>query len=134
VSVTLVRGTGAHTAALTGQLVLARCQSGCPSIYGAKPQAFDDDGIALAQAFAAYAAVAIANAHLHDTTATLAHHSQTAMDNRAIMEQAKAIVIGERRCTAEEAFGILVKVSQDSNRKLRDVASSLVEKAAGAQP
>ena len=35
-----------------------------------------------------------------------------------------------RRCTAEEAFRILVKVSQDTNRKLRDVATALVDQAA----
>jgi AmiR/NasT family two-component response regulator len=38
--------------------------------------------------------------------------------------------MGERRCTAEEAFGILTKVSQDSNRKLRDVSAALVARAA----
>ncbi|MFC6569832.1 ANTAR domain-containing protein [Actinoplanes utahensis] len=36
---------------------------------------------------------------------------------------------GDRRCTAEDAFAILVKLSQDTNRKLRDVASTLVENA-----
>jgi AmiR/NasT family two-component response regulator len=74
--------------------------------------------------------VALANAHLYDSTATLARHMQTAMESRAVIEQAKGIVMGERRCTAEEAFAVLVKVSQDSNRKLRDVAAALVERAA----
>ncbi|WP_083999403.1 ANTAR domain-containing protein [Actinoplanes utahensis] len=39
------------------------------------------------------------------------------------------IARGDRRCTAEDAFAILVKLSQDTNRKLRDVASTLVENA-----
>jgi AmiR/NasT family two-component response regulator len=55
---------------------------------------------------------------------------QAAMDSRAVIEQAKGIVMAERRCTAEEAFGMLVKVSQDSNRKLRDVAAALVARVA----
>jgi hypothetical protein len=37
---------------------------------------------------------------------------------------------GERRCTSEDAFKILTKVSQESNRKLRDIAQSLVDRAA----
>jgi GAF domain-containing protein len=187
VSVTLVRGTGAHTAAFTGDMALvldewqydqgrgpcldaaqgaavvsvpdtatddrwpdwsARARAagahsslsiglpvqeavvGALNIYGTKPDAFDDDAITLAQTFASYAAVAMANAHLYDTTATLAHHMQTAMESRAVIEQAKGIVMAERRCTADEAFSILVKLSQDTNRKLREVAAALVERAA----
>ena len=186
VSVTLVRNTGAHTAAFTSDLALsldewqydagrgpcldaaeaavvvsvpdtrteerwadwaARAHAagaysslsiglpvqdavvGALNIYGTKPQAFDDDAVTLAQTFAGYAAVAMANAHLYDSTANLAHHMQAAMESRAVIEQAKGIVMGERRCSAEDAFAILVKVSQDSNRKLRDVAANLVDQA-----
>jgi GAF domain-containing protein len=186
VSVTLVRGTGAHTAAFTGDLALsldetqyetgygpcldasaaaatmsvpemasedrwprwaARARdlgvhsslsiglpvqdtvTGALNIYATKPQAFDDDAIVLGQTFAGYAAVALANVHLYDTTATLAQQMQAAMDSRAVIEQAKGIIMGERRCTAEEAFRILTKISQDTNRKLRDVAAALVARA-----
>jgi AmiR/NasT family two-component response regulator len=52
------------------------------------------------------------------------------MANRAVIEQAKGIIMAQRRCTADEAFTILAKVSQDSNRKVRDVAAALVERAA----
>ncbi|MEU4420591.1 GAF and ANTAR domain-containing protein [Actinoplanes sp. NPDC024001] len=102
--------------------------SGALNIYGARPRAFHDDAVALAQTFVRYAAVALANAHLYDTTATLAQHMQAAMESRAVIEQAKGIIMGERRCTADEAFAILTRVSQDSNRKLRDVAAALVER------
>ncbi|MEU1641429.1 GAF and ANTAR domain-containing protein [Micromonospora zamorensis] len=103
---------------------------GALNIYGVKPGAFDDDAVTLAQTFAGYAAVALANAHLYDTTATLAAQMQSAMQSRAVIEQAKGIIMGERRCTPDEAFAVLAKVSQDSNRKLRDVAAALVERAA----
>ncbi|MCG5468485.1 GAF and ANTAR domain-containing protein [Micromonospora sp. LAH09] len=103
---------------------------GALNIYGIEPGAFDDDAVTLAQTFAGYAAVALANAHLYDTTATLAAQMQSAMQSRAVIEQAKGIIMGERRCTPDEAFAVLAKVSQDSNRKLRDVAAALVERAA----
>jgi GAF domain-containing protein len=186
VSVTLVRGKDAHTAAFTGDLAMTldewqyergygpcldaaesgesfsltdmvtetrwpgfagqAVQAGCLSslsialpvqdrvtgglnIYAGKPRAFDDDAISVAHTFAGYAAVALANAHLYDSTATLAHHMQAAMDNRAVIEQAKGILMGERRISSDEAFLILRKYSQDSNRKLRDVAATLVARA-----
>ncbi len=46
-----------------------------------------------------------------------------------MIEQAKGIIMGQRRCSAEDAFAILARVSQDSNRKLREVADSLVDRA-----
>ncbi|MEU0077628.1 GAF and ANTAR domain-containing protein [Micromonospora tulbaghiae] len=104
---------------------------GALNVYALTPHAFDDDDVlTVLQTFAAYAAVALANAHLYDSTATLARQMQEAMANRAVIEQAKGIIMGERRCTPDEAFRILSKVSQDSNRKVRDVARALVDQAA----
>jgi GAF domain-containing protein len=119
---------GAHSSLSIG-LPVQESVTGALNVYATTPNAFNDDTIVLAQTFAGYAAVALANAHLYDTTATLAQHMQAAMDSRAVIEQAKGIIMGERRCTADEAFAILTKVSQDSNRKLRDVAAALVASA-----
>ena len=41
--------------------------------------------------------------------------------------------MGQRRRCAEEAFNLLVQLSQDSNRKLREVAQALVDEADGSQ-
>ncbi|GAA3348427.1 GAF and ANTAR domain-containing protein [Amorphoplanes nipponensis] len=105
--------------------------TGAVNIYGLRPYAFGDDTVQLAQRFAGYASVALANAHLHDSTTNLAQHMQAAMESRAVIEQAKGIIMGERRCTADEAFRILTRISQDSNRKLRDVAAALVARVEG---
>ena len=122
------RQAGAHSSLSIG-LPVQESVAGALNVYSTTPHAFNDDTIALAQTFASYAAVALANAHLYDTTATLAQHMQAAMESRAVIEQAKGIIMGERRCTADEAFALLTKVSQDSNRKLRDVAVALVAQA-----
>lgn len=105
--------------------------SGALNIYGSKPDAFDDTQIALGNTFAGFAAVALANANLHDTTTALARQMRDAMEGRAVIEQAKGIIMGERRCTAEEAFAILARLSQDTNRRLRDVAAAMVDRASG---
>jgi GAF domain-containing protein len=103
--------------------------TGALNVYSTKPEAFDGDAIVLGQTFGGYAAVALANAHLFDAQASLAQQLQAAMQSRAVIEQAKGIIMGSRRCTADDAFAILTKVSQDTNRKLRDVATALVTSA-----
>jgi GAF domain-containing protein len=108
--------------------------TGALNIYATEPNAFDSDAVVVARTFASYAAVALANAHLYDATATLAQQLQAAMESRAVIEQAKGIVMSDRRCTADEAFAILTKLSQDTNRKVRDVASALVRNAEGRRP
>jgi GAF domain-containing protein len=112
-------------------LPIEEVATGALNIYASEPAAFDDDTIVLAEKFAGYAAIALANAHLYDATATLAQQLQTAMESRAVIEQAKGVIMAARRCTADEAFSILRRLSQDSNRKLRDVAASIVQQAAG---
>ncbi|WP_306839760.1 GAF and ANTAR domain-containing protein [Catenuloplanes nepalensis] len=103
--------------------------TGALNVYSTAPEAFDDSAVQVAESFAAYAAVALANAHLYDTTTTLAEQMRAAMEHRAVIEQAKGIIMAERRCTADEAFRILAGLSQDTNRKLRDVAAALVAQA-----
>ncbi|MET7998280.1 ANTAR domain-containing protein [Amycolatopsis sp. NPDC005232] len=49
------------------------------------------------------------------------------LSSRAPIEQAKGILMAQRRCTAGEAFEILRELSQDTNVKLRDVARGLIE-------
>ncbi|WP_089154421.1 GAF and ANTAR domain-containing protein [Micromonospora sp. NBS 11-29] len=109
-------------------LPIQEAMVGALNIYGAAPRVFDDQ-VELAKTLAGYAAIALANVHLYESTAILAQQMQEAMQSRAVIEQAKGIIMGQRRCAAEEAFAILARVSQDSNRKLRDVAESLVERA-----
>jgi AmiR/NasT family two-component response regulator len=104
--------------------------TGALNLYATRPAIFNDDAVLIAQTFACYAAVAMTNAHLYETQRTLAHHMQAAMRCRAVIEQAKGIIIAQRRCTADEAFAILSKTSQDTNRKVRDIAATLVADAA----
>jgi GAF domain-containing protein len=121
---------GAHSSLSIG-LPVYESVTGALNVYATKPDGFDDDAMVLAQTFADYAAVAMTNAHLYESQVTLAQHMQTAMESRAVIEQAKGIIMGSRRCTANEALAILTMLSQDTNRKLREVAAALVAEAHG---
>jgi GAF domain-containing protein len=101
------------------------------NIYGADAHAFDEHSIELGSTFAAYAGVALANMHLYQAQGRVAEQLQAAMQSRAVIEQAKGIIMGDRRCSADQAFDILVDLSQQSNRKLRDVAQALVARVEG---
>jgi GAF domain-containing protein len=99
------------------------------NIYSTERAAFTEPDIEVATTFAAYAGVALANMHLYQAQSRLAEDLQTAMKNRAVIEQAKGILMGAKHCTAEQAFELLVDLSQTSNRKLRDVAHAIVAEA-----
>lgn len=51
---------------------------------------------------------------------------EAALKTARVIGAAIGIVMATSRCTAEQAFQILAKVSQDTNRKLREVADAVV--------
>jgi AmiR/NasT family two-component response regulator len=52
------------------------------------------------------------------------------MRSRAVIEQAKGVLAAAQKRDPEEAWQDLVRLSQQTNRKLRDVAADIVERAA----
>ncbi len=102
---------------------------GSLNLYADSANAFDAAAAEVAQAFASYAGVVVTNAHAYDSARELAENLQRAMESRSTIEQAKGIIMAERRCSADDAFQVLVTLSQQTNRKLRDVAAALVEEA-----
>jgi hypothetical protein len=58
-------------------------------------------------------------------------HLRTALTSRAVIDQAKGILMAVRQISADDAFTLLVEQSQRENRKLRDLAVQLVSQATG---
>jgi ANTAR domain/GAF domain len=80
--------------------------------------------------FAEQVASAILSVDAHRSTAKLARDLAEAMRSRAVIEQAKGILMADGRIDADAAFDQLVERSQHSNTKLRDVARRLVAERA----
>jgi GAF domain-containing protein len=101
------------------------------NLYALETGAFDQDARETAATFASYAAVAVHNLHLYESTRELAENLDIAMRTRAVIEQAKGILMSQRRCDATEAFNLLAAASQRSNRKLRDIAQAIADGVTG---
>jgi GAF domain-containing protein len=93
---------------------------GSLNLYSPKPRSFDPDTRAEAVAFAAHAAIALQSAQ---TDA----HLRSGLVTRTVIGQAEGILMERLKITADEAFALLSRLSQQSNVKLRDVARNLVE-------
>jgi GAF domain-containing protein len=112
---------------LSVPLPVQREITGALNFYARDADSFTDESRDLAQTFAAHAAVAVANAHLYESTAALAEQMTQAMATRAVIEQAKGIIMRDRGCSPDEAFDALVRLSQETHLKLRDIARRLVD-------
>ncbi|MDP9825063.1 GAF and ANTAR domain-containing protein [Kineosporia succinea] len=97
--------------------------------YGREPGA-PDETVEAGVEIAAHVAVAISNAVSADDNAKLAAEMQTAMASRAVIEQAKGVIMAQNRCDAEQAFEVLRIASMGRNVKLRDLARDIVTRTA----
>jgi hypothetical protein len=84
-----------------------------------------------ARRFAEAARAFAASATEHQALMDEVMHLRRALTSRATIDQAKGIIMAERRCVPEEAFKILASLSQDTHVRLADVAAALVYKAQG---
>ena len=77
--------------------------------------------------FAGYAVVPVSNMYLYETAVERAEHLQAALDSRAVIDQAKGILMERFKLTADQAFQALARISMETNTKVRDVAVRFVE-------
>lgn len=95
--------------------------------------AFDDDLGHRAETFAAEAAGSLYPATRYGDAA-VSEQLEQALSSRSAIDQALGILMGQQRCTADEAFTLLRRRSQNSQQKLRDVATDLISQATGQPP
>jgi hypothetical protein len=99
------------------------------NIYGAGPGGpFSRLAQDIATTLASYGAIAVLHADPDAAGQTRQRHR--ALASRAVVEQAKGMLMWDQRCSAEEAFALLRQESLRSHRPLRDVAAAIVETAA----
>jgi GAF domain-containing protein len=104
---------------LSFQLYAADDALGALNLYAPAPHAFDEGSEHVGLLFAAHAAVALANAEQQEQLTE-------AVRTRDLIGQAKGILMERYKLTGEQAFALLVRGSQQTNIKLRDLAEHLV--------
>jgi hypothetical protein len=101
---------------------------GAMNLYGRVPDGFGDDDELTGRDLAAAAAAVLVNVSAYWTAFDLAQGLNQAMKSRAVIEQAKGMLMaGQPGLTAEGAFDMLRRASQRENVKLRDIARRIVE-------
>ena len=120
------RGIGS---VLSMPLQLGERSLGALNLYSRRPGPFDERAQFLSSLFAQHAAIVIANAEEYVSSRERAEQLLEALQTRDVIGQAKGIIISSQRCSSDEAFDILRRASQRENRKLRDVARDIVERA-----
>ena len=58
------------------------------------------------------------------------HEAQSALEGRKLIEQAKTILMRQRGCSEDDAYVLLRRTAMNQNRKLAELARSLVAAAA----
>jgi transcriptional regulator with GAF, ATPase, and Fis domain len=101
---------------------------GALNLMSFQPKAFDDDAIAVGAVFAAQAGVALSNALTHEKNAQKVEQLEEGIQTRQVIGQAVGIVMATRHLNAEDAFEILKTISQNTNVKLKQVATGLVDR------
>ena len=107
---------------------------GALNLYSRRPHAFDDDAETNVKAFAAHAAIVLANAQVYWDSRQLNENLHEAMQSRSTIDHAVGILVARGGRSPDDAFQVLVRASQRQNRKLRDVAAEIVERAIEHQP
>ena len=102
---------------------------GSLNLYSEHPHGFSDLDEALLRLYVTAAVSAITNARRYARAWGVADQLRQALDSRAVIDQARGMLMGAHGIDAEQAFKLLARESQNSNIKLRDVAARLVESA-----
>ena len=113
-----VRELGVHSV-LSFRLYTATDDLGALNLYAEPAEAFDDAAEGVGYALAAHVAVAMAGKRNLD-------YANMALVNRTVIGQAEGMLMERYQMTADQAFRVLARVSQQENVKLRDIAAYVV--------
>jgi transcriptional regulator with GAF, ATPase, and Fis domain len=103
---------------LSFQLFTADDRLGALNLYAIEPNAFTVESEQVGSLFAVHAAVVLGGAQRYEKM-------NRALGMRDLIGQAKGILMERHKLTGDEAFALMVRVSQSMNVKLRDIAVHL---------
>jgi GAF domain-containing protein len=99
---------------------------GALNCYAGLAHAIGDEDRTLAEEVASWVALTLGNVDSVARTSEELNNLKIAMKSRAVIEQAKGILMERYHVTDDMAFTLLSRASQHHNIKLRDIADELV--------
>ncbi|SNT06991.1 ANTAR domain-containing protein [Actinomadura meyerae] len=96
------------------------------TLYGVQPKALGHGRHALAALLLAQGTAAVSNSQQYDDVHRTAVQLQQAVEARAIVDQAKGILMHALGCDADEAFAEMRRISQTRHVKLTALAQRIV--------
>jgi transcriptional regulator with GAF, ATPase, and Fis domain len=116
-------GPGAVDAGIAGmlcfQLYVEGDNLGALNLLAEQPDAFTDESVHVGEMLATHAAVAYASSQQHSKLTR-------SVKTQQLIGQAQGILMERHKISDSQAFAVLVRASQQTNVKLRELASRLV--------
>jgi GAF domain-containing protein len=100
--------------------------TGAINLFGFDDHGFQEIDSKLLELYTTIVTFGLSTTRRYHDTRKLAANLETAMRSRAVIEQAKGILMAVHKITDEEAIKRLIARSQELNVKLRDVAADFV--------
>jgi GAF domain-containing protein len=101
--------------------------SGALNIYARSIGNFEVASREFAGRFASYGAVVAGNMLVYESALDRAKNLEAALASRAVIDQAKGILMERFKLTPDQAFRALAHVSMETNTKVRDIAERFIE-------
>ncbi len=117
-------------AVLASPIPYASDAIGVVTVFSAKPFAWTPEGELALVSFTDLAALAIATTMQSEQRGQVAGQLQLALDSRAIIEQAKGVLVAQAGLSPRQAFEQLRARARQSRRRVSDVAADVVGDAA----
>lgn len=103
-------------------------------LYARQPGAFGPELARRADKFARHASGALTLSLRMASCADQNDQLRSSIVSRAVIDQALGVIMATERCPQDKAFALLRRASQNTNVKLRDLATTIVTRVSGEPP
>lgn len=97
------------------------------TLYATKPRVLDPERVPIGELLMAFGSAVMRNTSTYDAAQRTARQLAEGADSRAIVDQAKGILMVGLSCSADEALRRMREISQSSHIKVTEVARRIVE-------
>ena len=104
------------------------------SLFGARPHALESGQLTLAELLTAVGGALMGNAAEYGDARRTALQLSAAAESRALVDQAKGMLMQALGCSAEDALDKLKQISQEQNLRVTDIAQRIIDSRGSGEP